>query len=113
MDRWYHTMEDTAVKCSSEVNRFALITSPKYQGKEEAANSTPLGICTRVVNNLQVIRNNSDVTQPELFFDNFFSRYKFLTSLACQSIRAVGIVREIRINHATQNMKSQNRVSDN
>ena len=76
-----------------------------YQGKEEAANSTPLG--TRVVNNLmQVICNNSDVTQHELFFDNFFSSYKLMTSLASQSIRAVGTVRENRINHATQNMKT-------
>ena len=76
-----------------------------YHGKEEAANSTPLD--TRVVNNLmQVIRNNSDVMQHKLFFDNFFSSFKLLTSLASQFIRAVGTVRENRINHATQNMKS-------
>ena len=52
-----------------------------------------------------MICNNSDVTQHKLFFDNVFFSYKLLTSLASQSISAVGAVRENRINQATQNMK--------
>ena len=55
---------------------------------------------------MQVIYNNSDVTQHELFFDNVFSSYKLLTSVASQSVRAVGTVRENRIYHATQSMKT-------
>ena len=76
-----------------------------YQGKEASDNSTPLG--TRVVNKLmRVIQDNSEVTQHQLFFDNFFSSYKLMSILACQSVRAVGTVRENRINHATDNMKT-------
>ena len=55
---------------------------------------------------MQVIHNNSDVTQHKLFFNKFFSSYNVLTYLASQSIRAVGTVRENRVNHATQNMKT-------
>ena len=76
-----------------------------YQGKEASDNSTPLG--TRVVNKLmRVIQDNSEVTQHQLFFDNFFSSYKLMSILACQSVRAVGTVRENRIDHATNNMKT-------
>ena len=84
-------MGDTAVRCSSGVSQFGLvtsygmyvmvssthtiyyhITSISDQDNGETADSIPLGTCTRVVDNLmQVIRNNSDVTQHKLLFHNF------------------------------------------
>ena len=60
MNPSYHTMGETSIRCSSEVNRYGLdtsygmyviVTATPYQDKGEAAYSIPLG--TRVVDSLR------------------------------------------------------------
>ena len=41
-----------------------------------------------------IITENSDVLNHELYFDNFFSRYKLMCGLAEKDVRATGTIRE-------------------
>ena len=75
-----------------------------YTGKEEKADD-PLG--TRVVNHMvQIMKDNSHVQHHQLFFDNFFSSYQLMYSLAAQNMRAAGTICENRTAGANCKLQS-------
>ena len=87
--------------CSNDGFPYNLIL---YKGKE-TPDKTPLG--QRVVYNLlQVVKDNSVIQAHEFFFDNFFTSYQLLCSLANDGIRATGTIRENGTNGATKLMSS-------
>ena len=66
-----------------------------YKGKETTQQALPLR--NRVVNTMtDVIKISSHVAKHELYFDNFFTSHQLMKSLASESIRATGTVRENR-----------------
>ena len=75
-----------------------------YRGKEPDQPKLPLG--TRVVNDMMsTIETYSAFTKHEVYFDNFFTSYNLLQSLAEQNIKATGTVRDNRANDAANLMK--------
>ena len=54
---------------------------------------------------MSTVETYSAITKHEVYFDNFFTLYNLLKSLAEQNIKATGTVRENRTNGATKLMK--------
>ena len=113
MNPSYHTMGETTIRCSSEVNRFCLdtsygmyviVTAPPYQDKGEAAYSIPLW--TRVVDSLMhVICTIQMLLDTSCFFITglkFFVIDFSIMSIYESSWNSHGN----RITHAAQNMKT-------
>src|ERR1044071_3565166 len=76
-----------------------------YTGREASGGSLPLG--TRVVNNMVgVIEQKSDTSKHQLFFDNFFTSFQLLESLAERSVKATGTIRENSCGGAMQKLPS-------
>ena len=76
-----------------------------YTGKDEQDSSQPLG--SRVVNHMaNAIEQHSEPKRHELFFNNFFTSYSLIQSLAEQEMRATGTVREYRMSGANNRLVS-------
>ena len=76
-----------------------------YQGKKKKFQDQPLG--SRVINNMvDVITKNSSALLHELYFDNFFTSYNLMSTLAKINVRATGTIRENRTARANQKMIS-------
>ena len=63
-----------------------------YLGKENDPNNELLGI--RVIKNLTSIIPKEEVTNHEIFFDNFYTSIEVLKHLGNNSLKATGTIRE-------------------
>ena len=76
-----------------------------YQGKEKKLQDQPLEY--RVINNMVTVTTaNFRALLHELYCDNFFTSYSFMSDLAMIDVRATGTIRENRTAGANQKMIS-------
>ena len=83
-----------------------------FSGKDLGSDLKYQPFSTRLVNQmLQVAQANSNILIHEIYFDNFFTSYDFLSSLVERNKCAVGAIRENRTAAASKSMSSRKALS--